>query len=82
MEEAWTIKLSDRLNPTTGKDLKKSNPLLGHKWHAVNKDVFGKIIEDPKCEHCGNFKSELIGFQASAWVCISCAVYVGDENAN
>lgn len=71
MKEAWTIDL--RL------PREKQEPTQGHKWHAVGKDAMCQRRQDPKCEHCGNFKSELIGANATAWVCISCAVYVGED---
>lgn len=81
MEEdlAWTIDLRGKYKIHDTKPVKDTYMQLGHKWHSVAKDASGKIVEDPKCEHCGNFKSELIGSNASAWVCISCAVYVGEE---
>lgn len=34
---------------------------------------------DPKCQDCGAYKSEVIGPTHTKWVCCSCAIYVGED---
>lgn len=34
-------------------------------------DCNGNEIEVPKCDKCGNFKNQIIGKEAFAWVCMN-----------
>lgn len=37
-------------------------------------DSDGKEMEIPKCEHCGAYKTEVIGLKYCTWICCNCVV--------